>query len=258
MANNPSAPGAEAIHTNSTGLDVTDIEIPVANGTIPGYRALPEKRAALPVILVVQEVFGVNEYIRDVCRRLAHLGYCAIAPELYARQGDVSKMADYRQISTEVLSKLSDSQVLSDLDATARYAGTLGVCDTSRIGLTGFCWGGRIAWLYAAHSPSLKAAVAWYGRLVGAVDELRPQHPSDVVADLKCPVLGLYGGLDEGIPFDGIELMRESIRRYRKNSEFIVYPDAGHAFHADYRASYRKGEAEDGWFRLRKWFEDYV
>jgi carboxymethylenebutenolidase len=249
---------AEAIHTDAKGLDVADIEIPVENGTIPGYRALPEKGGKFPVILVVQEIFGVHEHIKDICRRLAHLGYCAIAPALFVRQGDVSKMQDMREIQTKVVAKAPDAQVMSDLDAAALYTAYLGNADPGRLGITGFCWGGRIAWLYAAHNPALKAAVAWYGRLVGQTDELHPKHPLDVVGDLKCPVLGLYGALDESIPLDTVERVREAIRHSHKNAEIIVYPDAGHAFNADYRPTYRKDEAEDAWFRMRRWFETYV
>jgi carboxymethylenebutenolidase len=245
-----------AVHTDAEGLDARAIKIPAGDVELPGYQAMPARGAAFPVILVVQEIFGVNEHIQDVCRRLAKLGYLAIAPELFWRQGDVSKMQDYREISEKVASKVGDAQVLADLDATADYTGA-GRGDLGRLGITGFCWGGRIAWLYAAHTARLRAAVAWYGRLTGERDELRPWHPVDVAGKLCCPVLGLYGAQDQAIPLETVEQMRTAIAAAKKNAEIIVYPEAGHAFHADYRPSYNQNAARDAWQRMREWFRQY-
>jgi carboxymethylenebutenolidase len=249
---------AETIHTDSEGLEAGGVTIPVADGEIPGYRAMPVRGGNFPVVLVIQEIFGVHEHIKDVCRRLAKRGYFAIAPELYVRQGDVSGLQDNKEIYAKVVSKVPDAQVMSDLDATAAYAASTGKCDMSRLVVTGFCWGGRAAWLYAAHNPQLRAAVAWYGRLLGDIDDLKPKRAVDVVADLKCPVLGLYGGRDESIPMSHIDQIRQAIRLADKNCEIVVYPEAGHAFYADYRPSYDKNAAEDGWRRLQLWFKQYA
>jgi carboxymethylenebutenolidase len=203
---------------------------------------------------VVHEIFGVHEHIRDVCRRLAKLGYFAVAPELFARQDDVSKMSDVTEILATVVSRVPDAQVLSDLDATVAWANETGMADTNRLAITGFCYGGRITWLYAAHNPNVKAAVAWYGRLTGHPTPTMPKQPIDVAATLTVPVLGLYGGRDEGIPLDGVDRMRVALSRGGNRSRIVVYPDAPHAFHADYRPSYRKEAAEDGWRRMLEWF----
>ncbi|TAK10186.1 MAG: dienelactone hydrolase family protein [Candidatus Manganitrophaceae bacterium] len=247
----------EVITTEATGLTAGEVKIPVADGEMPGYRAMPEKGGAFPVVLVVQEIFGVHEHIKDLCRRLAKAGYLAVAPELFARQGDVSKMPDTQEIFSKVVSKVSDAQVMADLDAAADWAGRSGKGDINRLGITGFCWGGRIVWLYAAHSPRLKAGVAWYGRLVGEKTELQPQFPIDVAAKLKAPVLGLYGGADQGIPMETIERMRQSLKAAGSPSEIVVYPDTPHGFNADYRPSYRKEAAQDGWKRMLAWFKKY-
>jgi carboxymethylenebutenolidase len=198
----------------------------------------------------------VHEHIKDVCRRFAKLGYLAIAPELYARQGDVSKITSMSEIMP-IVAKVPDAQVMSDLDAAVAWAEKSGKGAASRLGITGFCWGGRIVWLYAAHSPKLKAGVAWYGRLVGQTNELQTKHPIDVAASLKAPVLGLYGGADQGIPLDTVERMRAALKAAGSKSEIVVYPDAPHGFHADYRPSYRKEPAEDGWKRLQDWFKKH-
>ncbi len=245
------------ITTDTNGLDAGEVQIPVRDGRIPGYRAMPAGKGPFPTVLVVQEIFGVHEHIRDVCRRFAKLGYFAVAPELYARQGDVSKIADIRDVISKVASKVPDEQVMADLDSTRDWARQGGKADTSRLGITGFCWGGRIVWLYAAHQPTLKAGVAWYGRLTGDHDALHPRNPIDVAAELKAPVLGLYGGQDQGIPVSSVEQMREALRKAGKTAEIIVYPDAGHGFHADYRPSYHKQSAEDGWRRLQDWFRKF-
>ena len=244
---------AETLATDSAGLEAGEVKIPTADGDIPAYRAMPSAAGPHAVVLVVQEIFGVHEHIRDVCRRFAKQGYCAIAPELYARQGDVSKYTDYRDIISNVVSKVPDAQVMSDLDATTRWAGDHGG-DAKRVGVTGFCWGGRIVWLYSAHSPTLKAGVAWYGRLVGTTNELQPTYPIDVAAKLKAPVLGLYGGKDDGIPMPDVERMQAALKAAKSPSKIVVFPDAPHGFHADYRPSYRPEDAKDAWQQCLAWF----
>jgi carboxymethylenebutenolidase len=249
---------ADTLVTTSTeGLVAGEVKIPVADGEIPGYRAMPEKGGPFPLVLVVQEIFGVHEHIKDVCRRFAKLGYCAVAPELYARQGDVSKLTDYKEIFAQVVSKVPDAQVMSDLDAAAAWAAKSSQGDAARLGVTGFCWGGRIVWLYAAHSPSLKAGVAWYGRLAGQGTDLQPGYPIDLVAELKAPVLGLYGGQDQGIPLADVDRMRAALAASKSPSEIVVYPDAPHGFNADYRPSYRPSEARDAWDKCLQWFRRY-
>jgi carboxymethylenebutenolidase len=248
---------AQTITTSADGLEAGEVKIPVKDGEIPAYRAMPAKGGPFPVVLVVQEIFGVHEHIKDICRRLAKLGYLAVAPELYARQGDVSKETDIQKLISTVVSKVPDGQVLSDLDAAAAWAKASGKGDVSRLAITGFCWGGRIVWLYAAHNPSLKAGVAWYGRLVGTSDELHPKQPLDVVSDLKAPVLGLYGGADTGIPKETVERMQKALQDARQPSEIVLYPDAPHGFHADYRPTYRQQQADDGWNRLKQWFKEH-
>ncbi len=247
---------AQTITTDAKGLTAGEVKIPAADGDLPAYRAMPSTGKSFPVVLVVQEIFGVHEHIKDICRRFAKLGHLAIAPELYARQGDVSKISDVREIMS-VVAKVPDAQVMSDLDACAAWAEKSGKGDISKLGITGFCWGGRIVWLYAAHNPKLKAAVAWYGSLVRQTDELHPKNPIDVAGSLRAPVLGLYGGKDQGIPLDSIEQMRKAVKAGGKTAEIVVYPDAGHAFNADYRPSYNKSAAEDGWKRLQTWFKKY-
>ena len=256
MAAGPVA-AQSAIKTDTKGLVAGEVKIPVEDGSIPAYRAAPEGKTVLPVILVVQEIFGVHDYIKDVCRRLAKSGYMAIAPELYSRQGDPSRYTEISRLLSEVVSKVPDEQVLGDLDATVAWASKNGG-NTERLGITGFCWGGRIVWLYAAHNPKIKAGVAWYGKLVGDTDSLHPTQPTQVAAELNGPVLGLYGGKDAGITQDSIEAMKQALAKgneQAKASTFVVYPDAGHAFHADYRPSYREEEAKDGWTRALQWFD---
>lgn len=247
---------AQTITTDAAGLVAGEIKIPVAGGELPGYRAMPGKGGPFPVVLVVQEIFGVHEHIRDICRRFAKLGYLAVAPELYARQGDVSKLAEIKDI-IPIVSKVPDAQVISDLDAATAWAQKSGKGNTAKLAITGFCWGGRIVWLYAAHNPKLKAGVAWYGRLVGQPNELQPKNPIDLVAELKAPVLGLYGGDDQGIPLDTVERMRQALKAANNPSEIVVYPNTPHGFHADYRPSYRPEQAKDGWKRLQDWFKKY-
>jgi carboxymethylenebutenolidase len=245
-----------AITTDTNGLVAGEVKIPVKDGEIPAYRAMPAKGRNFPTVLVVQEIFGVHEHIKDVCRRFAKAGYLAIAPEMYARQGDVSKMTNFNEIIQKVVSKVPDAQVMSDLDAAVAWA-KKNNGNTNKLGVTGFCWGGRIVWLYAAHNPNLKAGVAWYGRLVGTANELQPKHPIDVVKDLKAPVLGLYGGADTGIPNNTVEQMQKAIKDANKPSEIKLYPDTPHGFHADYRPSYRKEQAQDGWNLLLAWFKKH-
>jgi carboxymethylenebutenolidase len=246
---------AETITTDTKGLDAGEVTIPVPDGKVPGYQAMPAGGGPFPVIVVVQEIFGVHEHIKDICRRLAKLGYLAVAPELYARQGDVSKMENIQEIISQVVSKVPDSQVISDLDATVAWVKASGKGNTGKLGVTGFCWGGRIVWLYVAHNPNVKAGVAWYGRLVNPPDALHPKNPIDLVAALKAPVLGLYGAADQGIPVDSVEKMRAALKEAKNPSEIVLYPDTPHAFFADYRPSYRKDQAEDGWKRMLAWFK---
>ena len=246
---------AKTITTDRKGIIAGEVKIPVKDGIIPAYRARPTFGKDFPVILVVQEIFGVHAYIQDVCRRLAKLGYLAIAPEMFYRQGDVSKLTDIAEIR-KVVSKVPDAQVMSDLDATVAWAMKSAKGDPNKLGITGFCWGGRITWLYSAHNPKVKAGVAWYGRLVGESTALTPKHPVDIAMSLQVPILGLYGGKDTGIPLDTVEQMRDRLKGGSTKSEIVVYPDAPHAFHADYRPSYRQTEADDGWKRLQAWFKE--
>jgi carboxymethylenebutenolidase len=246
-----------AIKTDSAGLVVGEVTIPVGDFKMPAYRAAPAGRTGAPVVLVLSEIFGVHEYIADVARRFAKAGYFVIAPELFVRQGDAQSYGEISKLLAEVISKVPDAQVMGDLDASLAWAATQGA-DTSRVAVTGFCWGGRMTWLYAAHNPKVKAGVAWYGRLVGDKTALQPKHPVDVAGSLAGPVLGLYGGKDDGIPLDTVERHKAALAGgspAARRSEFVIYPDAPHAFHADYRPSYRKDAAEDGWQRALAWFK---
>ena len=245
-----------AVTTSAEGLEAGTVHYEVNGFQVPAYRAAPAGKTGLPVVLVIQEIFGVHAYIADVCRRLAHAGYLAIAPELYARQGDPAQYTDMAKLMAEVVAKVPDGQAMADLNGAVQWATAHGG-DAARIGITGFCWGGRVTWLYAAHGP-VKAGVAWYGRLVGSPSVLTPKHPVEITAILKAPVLGLYGGQDGGIPLDTVDKMKAALAQgsaAAKASEFVVYPDAPHAFHADYRPSYRQGPAEDGWKRALAWFK---
>jgi len=247
--------GAQTITTDTVGLTAGEVKIPTADGQIPGYRACPSKGRAFPIVLVVQEIFGVHEHIKDLCRRLAKAGYCAVAPELYARQGDVSKIENVQEIIAKVVSKVQDVQVMSDLDYTAAWAVKSSKGSASRVAVTGFCWGGRIAWLYAAQNPKLKAAAAWYGQIEGNRTPLTPKFPLDYAGALKCPVIGFYGGKDTGISQESIEKMRTSLKVVNDPSEIDVYPEAQHGFNADYRPSYSKADAEDAWKKMLAWFK---
>ena len=241
-----------AIKTDATGLVAGEIRI----GELPAYRAMPEGGRNLPIILVVSEIFGVHEYIADVCRRLAKQGYLAIAPELFFRYGDPRKFSNVQEILSVIVVKVPDREVLADLDACAAWAAHNGG-NAERLGITGFCWGGRITWLYAAHNPRVKAAVAWYGRIDGEVNERTPRWPLDVASEIKGAALGLYGALDQGIPLEDVEALRAALAKAGGRSQIHVYPDAGHAFHADYRPTYRKEAAEDGWQRMLAWFKQH-
>jgi carboxymethylenebutenolidase len=247
---------AQTITTAGDGLTAGEVKIPTADGDMPGYRAMPQVGGPFPVVLVVQEIFGVHEHIKDICRRFAKLGYFAVAAELFARQGDVSKISDVKDIMP-IVAEVPDAQVMSDLDATAAWAKGTGRGDIAHLGITGFCWGGRIVWLYAAHNPKLRAGVAWYGPLNRNTTALQPQHPLNVAAELKAPVLGLYAGEDKGIPASDIDMMRAALKKARPKSEIIVYPDAQHGFNADYRPSYNAADAQDGWERMLSWFKEH-
>jgi carboxymethylenebutenolidase len=251
-----------AIKTSADGLKTGEATVEVNGFKVPVFYAAPAGKTNLPVILVIQEIFGVHEYIADTCRRFAKAGYMAIAPELFARQGDPSKYGEMAKLMSEVVSKVPDAQVMADLDGVVKWAGTQGG-NTKKVGITGFCWGGRITWLYAEHSKNVKAGVAWYGRLVGTPSALTPKHPVELAATLKAPVLGLYGGQDGGIPVTTINQMKDALAQAgqagnaARASEFVLYPSAPHAFHADYRPSYRKEAAEDGFKRALAWFKTH-
>jgi len=244
-------------HTSDDGIVAGFVELAVGDDRIPVYRAAPRTGASFPTVLVIQEIFGVHEHIRDVSRRLAKLGYLALAPELYHRQGDVSKLKELQEIRA-VVSRVPDTQVIGDLDATLRWAREQGQGDPQKQAVTGFCWGGRITWLYAAHNPFLRAAVAWYGRLNGDRSPVQPAHPIDVAGQLRVPVLGLYGAEDQGIPLGDVESFRAAVKGARvADVEIQVYPGAPHAFFADYRPSYRAEPAADAWHRLQDWFRKH-
>ncbi len=245
------------VKTDTAGLVAGEVTVPVGDFKMPAYRAAPANKPNAPLVLVVSEIFGVHEHIADVARRFAKAGYFAVAPELFVRQGDAGSYGEIAKLVAEVISKVPDEQVMKDLDASVAWAKGQGA-NTGAVGVTGFCWGGRITWLYAAHSPAVKAGVAWYGRLVGNSTPLTPKHPVDVAGALNGPVLGLYGAADTGIPLDTVDKMKAALaagNAAAKKSEFVVYPDAPHAFHADYRPSYRKEAAEDGWKRALAWFK---
>jgi len=253
------AAASTAIRTSADGLQAGEVQIPVSGGNMPAYRAAPQGGKSLPTVLVISEIFGVHEYIKDVCRRLAKAGYLAIAPELFARQGDASKFTEIARLRAEIIDKVPDAQVMADLDATAAWAAGHGG-NPERLLITGFCWGGRIVWLYSAHSPRLRAGAAWYGHVRNTTSAIKPQDPIALAGRLNAPVLGLYGQADAGIPVADVEQMREALGKgseAAKQSQIRLYKDAPHAFHADYRPSYRKEPAEDAWRRMLDWFERY-
>jgi carboxymethylenebutenolidase len=247
---------AETITTDANGLVAGEVKVPTADGEMPAYRAMPASGGPFATVLVIQEVFGVHEHIKDLCRRFAKLGYFAIAPQLYARQGDPSKYTELPKLIADVVSKVPTEEVMSDLDAAVIYARSTGKADTQRLGVTGFCWGGFATWMYAAHNPALKGAVSWYGpdRKINA---LQPQNPIDVIPELKCPVLALHGGQDKSIPQETIEKREEACKAAGKSCEYKIYPDAPHGFNADYRPSYRAEDAKDGWARMLAFFKQH-
>ena len=248
-----------AVKTDGQGLLAGEVSIPVGNFQMPAYRAAPLNKRNAPVVLVISEIFGVHEYIADVARRLAKQGYFAVAPELFVRQGDAQSYGEVSKLIAEVVSKTSDAQVIGDLDATVAWAAQQGAA-AQRLGITGFCWGGRIVWLYAAHNSALKAGVAWYGQLLGDISSVNPKRAIDLVGSLKAPVLGLYGGQDGGIPLSSVAAMQQALADgspAARRSKFVVFPDAPHAFHADYRPSYRKAAAEEGWALALDWFKTH-
>jgi carboxymethylenebutenolidase len=244
------------IKTDTNGLTAGTVHIKVGDTSVPVYRAQPAGKKNLPVILVVSEIFGVHEHIADVARRFAKLGYLALAPDLFVRQGDAGKVPNIADLMRDIVSKTPDAQVMGDLDACVDWARHNGG-NVDKLGITGFCWGGRITWMYCAHNPKVKAGVAWYGRLVGDPSPNTPKHPIDVAASLQVPVLGLYGAKDQGIPVDTIDRMKTELAKGKTGSTFVVYPDAGHAFNADYRPSYVEADAKDGWKRALDWFKSH-
>ncbi len=247
---------AQTIKTDSEGLTVGEVTIPVGDFKMPAYRAQPAGKTNLPVILVASEIFGVHEHIADIARRFAKLGYLAIAPELFVRQGDAQSYGEIAKLVSEVIAKTPDAQVMGDLDACVAWAKANGG-DASKLGITGFCWGGRTTWMYTAHNPAVKAAVAWYGPVARSY-YAGDKTALDVAASIKAPVLGLYGAADGGIPNDTVEKMMAALKAAgNTTSELVLYPDTPHAFHADYRPSYRKAQAEDGWKRATAWFKTH-
>lgn len=245
-----------AVTTDSKGLTVGEVTINVNGQAVPVYRAQPAGKTNLPVVLVISEIFGVHEYIADVARRFAKLGYLALAPELFVRQGDPGAYGTIAELQKEIISKVPDAQVMTDLDTVVAWAKANGG-NTDKLGITGFCWGGRVTWLYSAHNPKVKAGVAWYGRLVGNNNELTPKNPVDIAAKLKTPVLGLYGAQDGGIPVTTVVQMQDALSKGSSKSEFVLFKNSGHAFHADYRTSYVEADAKEGWQRCIDWFKTH-
>ncbi len=254
--------GQQLITTDFKGIKAGEKTIDLGSEELYAYVAEPEKKdGKLPIIIIASEIFGVHEHIADIARRFAKLGYMAIAPEFFTRAGDPTSLGTVAEIMSEIVSKTPDKQVMSDISAALKWAGENGG-DTVRVGVTGFCWGGRITWLACANLPEVKAGVAWYGRLVGDKSENFPAHPVDLAESLKAPVLGLYGGKDTGIPLDTVEQMKQALYKASSNpaaakSQFVIYPDAPHAFHADYRATYQEGPAKNGWDQCIKWFKQH-
>jgi carboxymethylenebutenolidase len=252
---------AQAIKTDFAGIKAGEQDIPVGSFNLPAYISRPEKATGpLPVVIVVSEIFGVHEYIADVTRRFAKLGYLAIAPEFFIRAGDPNTFGTIAEIQSNIVAKTPDTQVLGDLKAAITWAGKNGG-DPKKVAVTGFCWGGRITWL-SATMPEVKAGVAWYGRLVGDKTANNPKQPVEIAAELKAPVLGLYGSADTGIPVDTVDQMKAALAKASSNpsakaSKFEIYPEAPHAFHADYRATYREGPAKDGWAKCLAWFKQH-
>lgn len=248
---------AEVIKTPATGLTAGEVHINSGAFSMPAYRAMPDHGGPFPLVIVIHEIFGVHEYIQDVCRRWAARGYFAIAPDLFARQGDASKISDFKELMSGIVAKTPDPEVLADLDATFAFAKNSGQADMARAAVTGFCWGGRQAWLYAAHNPSLKAAALWYGPLDQPKNANHPLNPPDIVSALKVPVLGQYGGLDPSITAANIADMEAKLKAASDQFKIIVYPDAGHGFHADYRPTYNKADAAKSFEVAVQWLKDH-
>ncbi len=246
---------AQAISTSADGLVAGEVRVASLGVDIPAYRAHPAAGGPFPTVIVIQEIFGVHEHIKDVVRRFAKAGYYAIAPELYARQGDASKYDEIPKLLTEVVAKVPDAQVGSDIDNAIAFARASGKADTAKLGVIGFCWGGRQVWLNTIRNSAFKAGAAWYGPLKGDANDLRPKTALDLIKDSKVPVLGLYGGADAGIPQDQVEAAKAALKAANSPSEIIVYPDTPHGFNADYRPSYRKAAAEDAWAKTIAWFK---
>ena len=252
--------GQQLVKTDFNGIQAGEKTIDLGSEDLYAYVAEPEKKdGKLPVIIIASEIFGVHEHIADIARRFAKLGYMAIAPEFFTRAGDPTSLGTVTEIMTQIVSKTPDKQVMSDIASALKWAGEHGG-DLTRVGVTGFCWGGRITWLACANIPQVKAGVAWYGRLVGDKSDNFPAHPVDLAQSLKAPVLGLYGGKDTGIPLETVEQMKQALYKASSNpaaakSRFVIYPDAPHAFHADYRATYQEGPAKDGWDQCIKWLK---
>jgi carboxymethylenebutenolidase len=247
---------AETITTGTEGLIAGEVKVKVKDGEIPAYQVMPDKGGNFPVVLVVSEVWGVHEHIKDICRRLGKAGYFAIAPELFARQGDPTKIPDTGELIEKIVKKKSLDELQSDFDATVAYAKSSGKADAAKLAITGFCWGGFVTWMYATHNPDLKAAVAWYGS-DRWFKEVAGKSPTEIGAEVKCPVLGLYGGQDQSIPKETIEKRQEVCTAAHKICEAKIYPDAPHGFLADYRPSYRAEDAKDGWARMLAWFKTH-
>ncbi len=246
---------AWALQTSADGLETGEIEIPVGKERLPGFRATPKGKGPFPTVIVVQEIFGIHEYIKDVCRRLAKEGYAAVAPSLYFRQGDATKIADVQKLISDIVVKVPQKQVMGDLDATVKWLSANKKTDVKRLAITGFCWGGNVTWMYSAHNPALKAGVAWYGKLTGDKSENMPKFPMDVVGELKVPVLGLYGEKDAGISLESVEKMKAALKLVKSPSDLHVFAGAQHGFHADYRPSYHAESAKKGWQMMLEWFK---
>ena len=248
---------AQVITTDTEGLDAADISIPTPTGHIRGYRAMPAKGSRFPVVLVAAEIFGLNHYMKDICRRLAKSGYYAIVPDLYARKADLTTIKDMAEIRPIVNTKY-DTELIADYDSTIEFARASGSADLARMGITGFCRGGRTPLVYASWNKNLKAVVAWYGPVGGERNQFTPKTVMDVVAEIRSPVLGLYGAKDAGVPIADVEKFFAALKAQGTPAELVVYPEAGHGFHADFRPdNYRKADAEDGWKRMLAWFKKY-
>ncbi len=253
LASNPVL--AQAISTDTSGITAGEVKVPVADGEIAAYQAMPAKGKNFPVILVIQEIFGVHEHIKDVCRRFAKLGYLAIAPEMFARQGDVSQMSDIGEILSKVVAKVPDQQVMSDLDATLAFVKVNKKGNIAKVATVGFCWGGRTVWLYANHNPNIKAGIAYYGLLNGMKSDIKANDPIDIASQIKVPVLGLYAATDSFIKPEVIEQMQAGLEKSSSRSEIVVFPNVNHGFYADYRPTYNKTAADYSWQLARDWLK---